>query len=514
MVYLNQMKFTNYLNKYKYFIIFLVFGLLIFLYPLLKTKFDIVIGGYDNLYFNYVLEHSLLWIKGIHNSFWSAPFNYNSAYSVAQADSLLGLHPIYWSIRLFIKNPMSAFQILFIVLCILNYSTFYILLKMFKLKNLACSIGSFVFAFSTLRFFNLDNISYFSQFLSVISIICILKVNKNNKVIINHIYFLIASIFLILQFYSCFALGYFFIFCLIFALIFSLLPKNSRDIIIPHIRYFYKHILFYLFIVFLSLLPMAFYFSNIEHITPLSKILSNIANYTIWTRSISISDNIIKFRYEYIAQNACLSSMSLGIFTTIFALYGLYKTPKIKGVSLITLLFIVLSCSGYSAIYFWRLFYYFSFGVESLESINAIAFWTLFIIAFGVALLFNRKMNKILFVIAIILISLEQISYSKDPNSYLKNNFISKSDFIFSINQIKSKDNIIKIVPKAIHKENFGKYDIVLKDVTAQKIADLNALWLSLKENKPTINNYPQKRESKKDSNVIGTEILVDYNQI
>ena len=514
MVYLNQMKFINCLNKYKYFIIFLILGLLIFMYPLLGTKFDVLLGGYDNLYYNYVLEHSLLWIKGVHNSFWSAPFNYESMYSIAQVDSLFAYSPLFWIIRLFIKNPITAFQVLFIILCFLNYLTFYMLLKTIKLNDLACAFGAFIFAFSTLRFFNLDNIATFSQFLSIISLICILKINKNNKPIVNNIYFITCTLFLVLQFYTCFAIGYFFIFCLMFAVLFSLLPKNSRDIVISYIKEFYKQILFYSFAVFLSLIPMAYYFSVVNYVNPISKILSNIANYTIWIRSLSILDNIFHYRFEYVAQNANISSMSAGILTTFVAIYALFKTPKIKGFSLMTLLFIIFSCSGYSAIYFWRVFYYFSFGAESMESVNSVSFWVLVIIAFGIALFCNNVRNKVLLFAAILFVLTEQISYDKDLNSAVRYNFISKSNFINSINNIKVEDDIIKVIPKAINQNEYGKGDIELKNNTAQKIADLKALWLSLKENKPTLNNYMKKMNPINNHPAKNIVIFIDYNQI
>ena len=73
------MKFTNYLNKSFYFILFLLMGLGLFFWPSIKTSFDLIIGDATTTpYKIFVLEHSYLWLNNIepHSSFWSAPFNY------------------------------------------------------------------------------------------------------------------------------------------------------------------------------------------------------------------------------------------------------------------------------------------------------------------------------------------------------------------------------------------------------------------------------------------------------
>ncbi|MBQ8475828.1 hypothetical protein IJ531_02085, partial [bacterium] len=376
------MKFINCLNNKKYFILFLIFGLLIFFLKAFQTRFDLLFGGYDNLYSNYILEHGYLFLKGVHNLFYGAPFNYPDLHSSAQSDVLMGLIPLYSAIRLFVQNPYSAYQILFILLCIINYVGFYYLLNCFKLKPLACAFGSFIFAFSTLRYFNFYDISSFSQFFTIISIIFITKVKKENKSIANHLYFSGASIFLLIQFYTSFALGFFAIFILILGTILSLLPKNSRDIIVDYFKNFYKYILFYALAVVLLLLPMAYQFSCIEYFTPLSTILGSITSFSVWYRSLSVLDNIFYFNLDFIGYKAHLSSMSLGIFTTLAVLWGLYKAPKLKGL-LLTFVFIFFISSTTLAIYFWNTFYYFLFGIESLESINAIAFISLIIAGFA-----------------------------------------------------------------------------------------------------------------------------------
>ncbi|MBR2068993.1 MAG: hypothetical protein IJ877_04440 [Candidatus Gastranaerophilales bacterium] len=508
------MKFINFLNRIKYFIIFLLLGLLLFFHKALINNFDLLFGGYDNLYCNYVLEHSFLWLKGVHSSFWSAPFNYYDAHSIAQFDSFIGVLPFYWFLRMFIKDPLNAFRILFVFVSVLNYVSFYYLLKCLKIKSLASSLGAFIFAFCVLRYFNFDNFGSFTQFLSIISVIFLFKIKKENKSIVNHFYFLLFSLFLILQFYTSFQIGFFTVFCLFFATIFSLLPKNSRDIVIVFLKDFYKYILFYALIIFLSLFPMMYQFSCIEYFTPLSTILGNIANYSIWFRSLSVLDNLIKFNFDFISYKAQFSSMSFGIITTIIAIFALFKTTKIKGVSLLTLFFILLISSGQSAIYFWNIFYYFSFGIESIDSVYCISFMALVIVSLGIALFVNNTDNKIVLILAVLFVTIEQIPHNSDFYSSYKNYYISKKEFISSIKKLNVEDSYIYVKYKPQNSNEFGKIDKEIKDEKAQKIADIKAMWLGLELNKPVTNNYIKKSKSQNTLNIKAIDLIVDYNQI
>ena len=496
-----------------YFFIFLILGLLIFFHTALISKFDTLFGGYDNLYYNYVLEHSYLWIKGIHNSFYGAPFNYYDSNSIAQADNLFAILPIYWFIRIF-KSPFSSFQILYIVLSILNYSCFYYFLRQLKLKEFSSSVGAFIFAFSILRYFNFDNFPTTTQFLSILSVIFVLKVKKENKSLINHLFFIFSTIFLILQFYSCFSVGFFSVFCSIFAILLSLLPKNSRDIVIKYFKDFYRYILFYVLVFILSLFPLIYHFILLNYCTPLSELLNNFTNYSVWLRSLSVIDFIFTFKMDYIFQNPNLSSMSMGLITTIVSLFALYKTPKVKGVSLLTFVFIVLISSGYSAIYFWKVFYYFSFGIESLNSAISCSFVILVIVSIGIGLFFNNSKNKALIFVLLILVVMEQICYDFDKNSTLKNNFISKRELISKIKNIEVKEKYVNIQYIAKNKEEYGIGDIKLKNITAQKQADLLALWVGIKVNKPVINSYFKKVKPQKPYYSTPINFIVDYNQI
>ena len=129
------MKFINYLSnflkKHFYFLLFLIIGLIIFFYPMVLSGFDLMLGdGKDVKIINYILEHYYLWIIQFpgHTNFWEMPFFYPIPDTLIMGDMLIGGAPIYCFLRIFFE-PLSAFQVFAILVCIINYSSFYYLLN-------------------------------------------------------------------------------------------------------------------------------------------------------------------------------------------------------------------------------------------------------------------------------------------------------------------------------------------------------------------------------------------------
>ena len=235
-------------KNYIYFIIFLIIGIGFFFYPMFQTNFDAMPGqGYNVKLYNYILEHSWLWLQQApnHKYFWDAPFAYPNANTLAYNDSLMGIMPIYWFFRTMV-SPFGALQLLLITLCTLNYSTFYYLLKKhINFSDLASSVGAFIFTFSILRSYKMDDINFFTQFFTILAIIFFLKIKKENTRIQNHIYFILFSISLVFQLYTCFMLGFFAIFIAFWTMIFGFLPKTGRDAILSFFKNHGKMFLFY-----------------------------------------------------------------------------------------------------------------------------------------------------------------------------------------------------------------------------------------------------------------------------
>ena len=492
---------------------FLILGLVIFFYPMIFSGFDLIMGNYDSLYYNYVLEHIRLFFLGdnLHSDFWSAPFNYPYTNSIAQADSLIGIAPIYIFLRLFIKNPITSYQITFVLLCILNYSSFYFLLKRkLNFSDLASSLASFVFAFSILRYFYMYNISYYSQFLSILAIYFFFNININNSKLKNHIYFLMSSILLVIQFYTSFSLGLFFVFTTIFAFLFFLIPKSTRDIVLGFIKAFYSYVIIYLIFCILLLLPMMYHFVQLEEIKPLNMLLGSLDYFTIHLRSVGLLDNLIFHKYSFISHpRADISSMSLGIFTLLIAIFGFLKSKNLKVPLILLILFLFFITSTILSIYFWRVFYFIIFGMESISNLSAFSFMILAVAAFGIAQFYQNTSKKTIIVSSILLLLIANIPLNIDISSSWKNYYISKTDFINRINQ---KVNPKHLVIKPQNYYNLDRNQLSDKEYQARKFVNIVAMWISLKQNTYTYNNYFP--TSKKQDTKHIEHYMVDFSKI
>lgn len=531
---LSQMKFINFLNDNKFFIIFLILGLVFFIHPMLSSNFDLMIGDkISTLYNNYVLEHSYLWLMQdkMHPNFWSAPFGVQENV-IANSDALIGILPIYWFIRSLIQNPFTSFQILFIVLCILNYSTFYYFLyKQLKFSNFASAFASFIFAFNLLRYFRSFEIGYFSQFLTILAIIFLFKTSIENKRIINHVYYLIASIFIILQFYTCFSLGFFAIFFVIFGLILGLIPKSSRDVIVDYLKNFWGFILFYSFVIGLMLLPMSYHFSLLgeENVKTLSNQLETIFSSMIWIKNISFLDNMFLYRIPFVGYDTYqFTNCSVGVFLIVFSMFAIWKMAKYRGALILSLNFIYFVSCNEIAIGFWRICYYLFIGTEGLSAFCHIVFIGLIIFSIGCGYLIqyfeqnvikNKIITNILMIFIVLLLIFEQFPINQDPNSYWRNYVLSKKELQKEIDgitkQVSADIKYINVTCKEINKEKYGVDDIKNKKKLAKKYSDLISMYSAMKLGIYSLNDYFEQENSiKQPKNAQNIVHIVDFDKI
>ena len=502
-------------NNFGFYLLFLIIGLIIFFYPMILSNFDLMPGMNDtNNYLNCVLEHSWLWLNNISPNyyFWSAPFNYPMQSSTALYDSLLGIAPIYWILRLFSINPFSSFQILTVFLCFLNYSTFYYLLnKKFNFSTLASSLSSFIFAFSIMRYYRMDEINYYTQFYTILAIIFILNVNKNNSRIKNHLWFLCFAISIILQFYSCFTLGFFACFVGFLGLIVALLPKTGRDFTINFFKNYYKLFLFYILVIILMLTPLSYNIVCTGVIKSYSQLIENISNYKVWIRNVSILDNLFFKNLYYIGYFRCKEfSVGTGIFTFLLSLFGIWKIKYSKGIPIILLIFIFLISCSMSAVYILTVLYFILIGSEIIDSPARISFIALIIVSIGIAFLIqylqnttikNKTISKIILITAILLITTEQIPFVKDKNSAWQNYTQSKKEYISEINKISKmipkNCKIIDFEYKPVNFEHFGRKDVIIRKNIIKKQENYIAMWLALENNLRTVNGIKNQNDKK-----------------
>ena len=492
------MKFISFLNKNKYLFIFLTIGLAVFTFPMLASGFDLMPGDrYNFLYYNYILEHGFLYLSKnpLHGVFWQAPFppfELSSAYD----ETLMGLVPVYSFFRLFFR-PFDSYQALFFVLCAINYFVFYWFLKQFKFSDIASSFGAYIFAFNIFRFFKINQIEFFSQFLSVLSIIFLIKVIGKKSSIKNHFYFLLSAVFLTLQFYTSFTLGFFSVLTGSIFVLAALLPKKSRDIVLDFFKNYNKLFIFYLLVVMLLLLPMAYYHSLTEQIISFGDLSGTFCDRLCWVRNISFLDTVFYKNLAYL-QDAEIpyATCSLGVFAIIGGVFGLFKFKNKKGAFIITLVIVFLISSANSAVYFWKIAYILLLGTEGLnKGINPLGFIALIIIALGNTVLVDYLKNKkqaIILCFVILVLTVETIPRLNDINSsYSVYNF-SKKEFQKQLDEIKLDSNcdFVKIDYAPLNREKFGKKDILNKEFLAQNKVDMLSFWVSVDKNIKSLNKY------------------------
>ena len=495
-------------ENFGFYFLFLILGLIIFFYFMFLSNFDLIAGrGEYSKYFNYILEHSWLWLRQVAPNyyFWSPPFNYPQAHSLALCDSLIGIMPFYWIFRFLSLNPFTSFQVLIIFLSVLNYTTFYYLLKYkFKFLALASSVASFVFAFSLMRYYRIDEISYFTQFYTILAVIFLLSVNENNSKIKNHICFLLFAIFMVLQFYSCFSLGFFICFIGTVGLIIALLPKTGRDFVTHFFKSYYKMFLFYILVIFLLLTPLSYNFVCTGVMRTYFQLIQNVSNFIVWIRNLSILDSFFFDNFYYVGYiRSSEFSLGIGIFTLIFSLIGLWKIKYSKGVCVLLLMFIFLISCGYSAIFLWKILYFLLPGSEMLDSITRVSFVALIILAFGIGVLIqylqnnvvkNKVVTLIIMLFVVLFIVVEHIPFVKDKNSAWQNYVCSKKEFILQLEKISKKIpkdcKIIDLKFEPYNYERLGDVDLKVKRIKMQKEEKLFGMWVSIINNKRTSNGF------------------------
>ena len=126
------MKFLRTTNKIKYFLLFLIFGLGLFTYPMFLSGFDKLAGDYgDSRLVVYLLEHYFYWFQNVepHTQLWNVPMLYPHANTLAYSDVFLGIAIFYVPLRFLINDPFLVTQIIYIMSCALNFVAFYLILN-------------------------------------------------------------------------------------------------------------------------------------------------------------------------------------------------------------------------------------------------------------------------------------------------------------------------------------------------------------------------------------------------
>lgn len=318
--------------------IFLLFGLLLYSYPMLLDTNRMPGSLSDTRLINYILEHEYLWLTHapLHNEFWSAPYFYPLKNSAANSDLLIGALIFYAPLRIIIDNPQAVIQFLYIIANILNFSIFYIFVrKIFKFNIFYTSLAAFFFAFSLSRFTHVERMQLFFQSYMILPVFFLCSIKQTNSKRKNLMYFSLSSISYVLLAYTTFYYAWLLALGVSVAALISLCFKNTRNIFISYLKNFN---LYFIIPLIPSLLLLGFLGYKY-----LSSGNSYASIYHVYFPDILMSGSLLDFlifKLGIIDQPERI--IGVGIFTTLFVLIGLFKTKYKKQIAIfITIFFII-----------------------------------------------------------------------------------------------------------------------------------------------------------------------------
>lgn len=402
------MKFLRTINKIKYFLLFLIFGLGLFTYPMFLSGFDKLAGDYgDSRLVVYLLEHYFYWFQNVepHTQLWNVPMLYPHVNTLAYSDVFLGIAIFYVPLRFLINDPFLVTQIIYIISCALNFVAFYLILnKIIKFKDLASACGAFVFAFSLTRSVQVNHLQLMLQFFSIFALFFLFKVNLNNSKFMNYKYYIIAGVLLSLQFWTAIYFGYFTCLGLFLGCTICLCFKNSREILVNYFKNFYGEIIFGLIVFFILTLPLLIHYHMVGSSFDKETLIALLAEFPHWISSFSFVDFPIV--HNFIPANSD-KMLGCGILTTIFAFVGIYKLKNYRW-QIFSFIALIVVCFSVKEIYLFLT--HILVGLGALRMSSRVVFIVLPLIALGFGYLIETwKWNKLVLMGVILLFLAEQI---------------------------------------------------------------------------------------------------------
>lgn len=227
----NRDKKESSLSVWFPYLIGLCLGLCFFVFNTLGINLKYYPGDLGDARFNmYILEHAHKFFIGIEPNLWNAGFMFPEKNIITYSDNLIGTAPIYSVFRLFGNSRETAFQLWFIALCVLNYSSSFLFLKKVFNNSYAAALGAFVFAFSISLQSQLSHAQTYPRFAIPICFLMIYQFTKG----LDAKYFFLGLLALVYQFYCCIYLGFLLFFpvlvLLIVIFIFHVISKNENFI--------------------------------------------------------------------------------------------------------------------------------------------------------------------------------------------------------------------------------------------------------------------------------------------
>lgn len=158
----------------------------------------------DARFNNYLLEHAYRWFSGKDASFWSATFMYPETKVISYSDNLVGTAPFYAFFRLIGADRETAFQYWYLLMCVLNYTSAFLLLRYLTKNAMAAVLGAMVFAFSIALQSQVGHAQTFPRFMIPLSLWAAILYHRD----LNMKYLFLALLSWVYQMYCGIYLGF------------------------------------------------------------------------------------------------------------------------------------------------------------------------------------------------------------------------------------------------------------------------------------------------------------------
>jgi len=381
--------------------LFLTLGISIFCYPMF-LNFDNLAGDYfDARYINYVLEHGFLWLNQVepHQNFWDMPIFYPNKNTLAFGDVMLGAMIFYSPIRFFIKNPLTCFQVFYVLALMLNFLSFYFLSKkVFKLNNLYSSFAAYFFTFCLIRHAQTIHFQLFWQFYMVLSIFCFCLIKNSNTKLKNRLLFLSGVVFLVLQTYTTFYFGWYMFFCLPIAIVTFLLFKNTREILKNWFRNIDKFCYGAVIFGIILLLPLTYHYLLVG--SKFAKAEPSSVFHLLFSNSF-LNSLFVDYSYFYFPE----AMLGVGLITSLLIIIALFKSKYKFSV----LFFMVVLISAYCSKHIYSFLYDNFLPMAAIRALGRYVFVLVPIYSIVLAYFLKNQKSFLISLILMILVIVEQI---------------------------------------------------------------------------------------------------------
>lgn len=443
----------------------------------------------DTRFNNYVLEHGYRWVIGdaLHRSFWDPPFFWPAENVAAYSDILLGAAPPYWLLRFVDIAPDTAFQ-LWMILCLwLNYLVMYILLRRsLHLSILAATGGAYLFAFANMRVAQLGHQQLLPQFYSVSALLFLIESFRHLRIRPWWSGIAVAGFFasVVLQIYSGFYLGWFFVFGGVVYGVTALLNRRTRCDILKFIE---EHpwtvsICSILSILSLSWMGCHYYYASMGVGTrPWSKVISMVPRIESWLY-MGIDNLLLGWFYRYVATPKLPMihehAIGMGAVALCVGMYGVWKNRNNPWVCVLFFgsLFVFLWAMLYAYEFTpWKYVWQYFPGGSAIRAVSRICLLLLIPLSIEVGLGLNAVRKSTLALALLLLICVEQIHITPHFDKLKIREDTAK--IAASVDRDCEAFYYLKAVPTGVNPEPAWRYQ-------------LDAMWAQMALGKPTVNGY------------------------